>query len=144
MRASTSDLSGGLTRCRGRSLGGGGWTEPAGDEAALLGGGASRGLEMFGRLRRRLRLDGGGGTRGAHGYRRRERGGGGHGRRLRERLEGKRGLRGAGAGAARGGAAGRDDGGLGARVGTLAVSGAGALAARLQVLQETAGITTGP
>lgn len=129
-----------LTWGRNRSVSSRRWTKPAGDEAAFLG---AWGLQVFRGLDRWLWLD----CRWSHPANRcrgRWRGRRGHRRWLREPLGGDRGLRGAGTGASCGGPTGRDDGGLGAWGGTLAVGWtrrAIAFTARLQVLQETAEIT---
>lgn len=137
-----------LTWCGSRSLSSRRWTKPAGDEAAFLGGWRPRcswGLKVFGWLDWWLWLNS---RWSCHGNRcwGRWRGRSWHRRWLWERLGGNGGLRGAGARAACGGPTGRDDGGLGARGGTLTVGWtrrAIALTARLQVLQETAEMTTG-
>lgn len=135
-----------LTWSRCRSLRSRRWTKPAGHEAAFLGGWRPRswGLKVFGRLRRWLWLNSRWSCDTNH-CRGRWRGRSGHRRWLWKHLGGNGGLRGAWAGAACGSPTGRDNGGLGARGGTLTVGWtrwAIAFTARLQVLQETAEMTT--
>lgn len=136
-----------LTWCRSSNLSSRRWTKPAGDEAAFLGGWGSTwswGLKVFWRLGWQLGLHSSGSCHANRCWGR-WKGRSGHRWWLWEHLGGNGGLRGTGTRAACGGPTGRDDGGLGARGGTLTIGRtrrAIAFTARLQVLQEAAEITT--
>lgn len=138
----------GLTWCWGRSLGGWGWAKPSGDEAAFLWArrSCSWWLKVFGWLGQWFYLSSRWSCPASCCCCGRRRRGCGHRWWLWEWLGRDWWLWSAGTGAAGGGPTGRDNGGLRAWWGTLTVGwtrGTIALTARLQVLQETADITTG-